>query len=255
MRRCRQGHGPRVRHSPHTHVPPCLFCNILRRCCAVRLSILVGPDDNVSMLSPMAEWVLANAACPAATAALQKVATLRKNNGPFARFSLRHCVRALSALQAVKRAKADAAAVDPGRVCNLACAVLCGLCDAAATGRWLQQHLDAALLLLSCVPAASFATAAPYVTHLPSVCFCHILHRYCCKLATLLAPRHSAAGSSVAAAAAALAEKGAEEQLPKLLQTARCCLAAAADGKRAIPVDFSGCFCCSVSLRSSVRRW
>lgn len=42
-------------------------------CCAVRLSILVGPDDNVSMLSPMAEWVVANAASPTASAALQKV--------------------------------------------------------------------------------------------------------------------------------------------------------------------------------------
>ena len=42
-------------------------------CCAVRLSILVGPDDNVAMLAPMAEWVVANAASPTATAALHKV--------------------------------------------------------------------------------------------------------------------------------------------------------------------------------------
>jgi hypothetical protein len=46
-------------------------------CCAVRLSILVGPDDNAALLLPMAEWVVANAASPTVTAALQKVATAR----------------------------------------------------------------------------------------------------------------------------------------------------------------------------------
>ena len=119
----------------------------------------------------------------------------------------------------MKRAKADSAPVDPDRVCNLAAAVLCGLCDAAATGRWLQQHLDAALLLVSCVPASSFATAAPY----------------CCKLVTLLAPLHAAAGSSIAAAALPLAQSGAEEFVPHMLQCARCCIAAASDGKRPFP--------------------
>jgi hypothetical protein len=39
--------------------------------------------------------------------------------------------------QAVKRAKADSAPVDPDRVSNLASAVICGLRDTAATGRWL----------------------------------------------------------------------------------------------------------------------
>jgi hypothetical protein len=42
-------------------------------CCAVRLAILVGSDDNVAMLTPMAEWVAANAASPNASAALHKV--------------------------------------------------------------------------------------------------------------------------------------------------------------------------------------
>ena len=43
-------------------------------CCAFRMSILVGPDGNVAILAPMAEWVVANAASPTATAALHKVA-------------------------------------------------------------------------------------------------------------------------------------------------------------------------------------
>ncbi len=42
-------------------------------CCAVRLSILVGADDNVAMLPPMAAWVVANASSPTASAALHKV--------------------------------------------------------------------------------------------------------------------------------------------------------------------------------------
>jgi len=121
------------------------------------------------------------------------------------------------AFQAVKRAKADSAPVDPGRVCNLAAAVICGLCDTAATGRWQQQHLDAALLLVSCIPASSYATAAPY----------------CCKLVTLLAPQHAAAGSSVAAAAASLALAAADEGVTQLFQATRACVAAAADGERA----------------------
>ena len=57
--------------------------------------------------------------------------------------------------QAVKQANAVSAPVDPDRVSNLASAVICGFCDTAATGRWLQQHLDAALLLVSCVPASN----------------------------------------------------------------------------------------------------
>ena len=73
--------------------------------------------------------------------------------------------------QAVKQANAVSAPVDPDRVSNLASAVICGFCDTAATGRWLQQHLDAALLLVSCVPASTLASVSPY----------------CCKLVTLLA--------------------------------------------------------------------
>jgi hypothetical protein len=123
--------------------------------------------------------------------------------------------------QAVKRAKADSAPVDPDRVSNLASAVICGLCDTAATGRWLQQHLDAALLLVSCVPASTFASVSPY----------------CCKLVTLLAPQHSSAGSRLAASAASLALQGAaEDSVSQLMQSARACIAAASDGKPALRV-------------------
>ena len=117
--------------------------------------------------------------------------------------------------QAVKRAKADSAPVDPGRVCNLAAAVICGLCDTAATGRWQQQHLDAAQLLISCVPASSFASVSPY----------------CCKLVTLLAPQHAAAGSTLACAAVALALCSADECVGQLMQATRSCVAAASEGK------------------------
>jgi hypothetical protein len=97
----------------------------------------------------------------------------------------------------------------------LASAVICGLCDAAATGRWLQTHLDAAVLLLSCVPATSFATAAPY----------------CCKLVTLLAHQHAAAASAIAAAAMPLALGGAQELVSQLMQAAKACVAAASEGE------------------------
>jgi hypothetical protein len=123
--------------------------------------------------------------------------------------------------QAVKRAKAVSAPVDPDRVSNLASAVICGLCDTAATGRWLQQHLDATLVLVSCVPASTFASVYPY----------------CCKLVTLLAPQHSSAGSFLAASGASLALQGAaEDSVSQLVQSARACIAAASDGKRALLV-------------------
>ena len=54
---------------------------MLQVCCAVRLSILVGPDDDAAMLPPMAAWVVANAASPTAAAALQKVQALRYARG------------------------------------------------------------------------------------------------------------------------------------------------------------------------------
>jgi hypothetical protein len=126
--------------------------------------------------------------------------------------------------QAVKRAKSESAAVDPARVCSLASAVLCGLCDTAATGRWQQQHLEAARLLVSCVPAGAFSGVVPY----------------CCKLVTLLAPHHAAAGSSLAAAAAAsVAQVCEEESLSQLLATVKACVAAAVDGEFGCIVCFS----------------